>query len=240
MSSSARACTDKNDPNRAQTCAGKNWRIREFGDLGTIRGLPTVPVFTGVTGAVNGMPSRPVEHFPDEIYGAGTGRQNCRPSRQSAAVDGRIRVGHPVTRSDTGIKERLRGGSTFPTGLQCTGFCESLAQDLYWYISGYFCAPRDRPVNSRLTAAFLPSRPVGWSPGRNDDRFYDGPYSSRVLRLTAVPVYGTVGSPKRMLLLRIQTYFRLAVSSNKRGNGTAHLQGLVFALQDGPNSSVTS
>ncbi|KAJ7445838.1 hypothetical protein FB451DRAFT_1412515 [Mycena latifolia] len=32
-------------------------------------GLPTVPVFTGVTGAVNGTPSRPVEPLVDEICG---------------------------------------------------------------------------------------------------------------------------------------------------------------------------
>ncbi|KAJ7486389.1 hypothetical protein B0H11DRAFT_1913671 [Mycena galericulata] len=36
-------------------------------------GLPTVPVFTGVTGAVNGMPSRPVEPLAEIIYGTGTG-----------------------------------------------------------------------------------------------------------------------------------------------------------------------
>ncbi|KAJ7826403.1 hypothetical protein B0H14DRAFT_3467725 [Mycena olivaceomarginata] len=52
-------------------------------------GLPTVPVFTGVTGAVNGMPSRPVKPLPDKICGTWTGRQNSRPSRQGAVVDGR-------------------------------------------------------------------------------------------------------------------------------------------------------
>ncbi|KAJ7501405.1 hypothetical protein B0H11DRAFT_2224783 [Mycena galericulata] len=36
-------------------------------------GLPTVPVFTGVTGAVNGMPSRPVEPFGNTIEGDGYG-----------------------------------------------------------------------------------------------------------------------------------------------------------------------
>ncbi|KAJ7661043.1 hypothetical protein B0H17DRAFT_1212399 [Mycena rosella] len=33
------------------------------------QGLPTVPSFTGLTGAVNGIPHRPVEASPDEIYG---------------------------------------------------------------------------------------------------------------------------------------------------------------------------
>jgi hypothetical protein len=56
-------------------------------------GLPTVPVFTGGTGAVNGMPSRPVEGSPGGFYGMGTGRQFCRPSRQWDAVDGRQRLG---------------------------------------------------------------------------------------------------------------------------------------------------
>ncbi|KAJ7509331.1 hypothetical protein B0H11DRAFT_2270333 [Mycena galericulata] len=36
-------------------------------------GLPTVPVFTGVTGAVNGMPSRPVEPLGKTIDGTGAG-----------------------------------------------------------------------------------------------------------------------------------------------------------------------
>jgi hypothetical protein len=33
-------------------------------------GLPTVPVFTGVTGAVNGMPTRPIEPSSDEFDGS--------------------------------------------------------------------------------------------------------------------------------------------------------------------------
>ncbi|KAJ7118581.1 hypothetical protein C8R43DRAFT_960349 [Mycena crocata] len=37
-------------------------------------GLPTVPVKTGVTGAVNGMPSRPVEPSAGEKNGTGAGR----------------------------------------------------------------------------------------------------------------------------------------------------------------------
>ncbi|KAJ6586462.1 hypothetical protein DFH09DRAFT_1075387 [Mycena vulgaris] len=34
-------------------------------------GLPTVPVFTGMMGAVNGSPSRPVGRVADELYAAG-------------------------------------------------------------------------------------------------------------------------------------------------------------------------
>ncbi|KAJ7139967.1 hypothetical protein C8R43DRAFT_955050 [Mycena crocata] len=37
-------------------------------------GLPTIPVKTGVTGAVNGMPSRPVEPLAGEKNGTGAGR----------------------------------------------------------------------------------------------------------------------------------------------------------------------
>ncbi|KAJ7471996.1 hypothetical protein FB451DRAFT_1175762 [Mycena latifolia] len=126
-------------------------------------GLPTVPIFTGVTGAANGRPSRPVEHFPDEIYGAGTGRQNCRPSRQSAAVDGRIRVGLVVFQSP----------------------------ELILASKGAFVrVPHLQPLSATAwhririgTSRDIPERKYG--------RFYDGPYPSRVSRLTAVPVYGT-------------------------------------------------
>ncbi|KAJ6545908.1 hypothetical protein DFH09DRAFT_1088157 [Mycena vulgaris] len=55
-------------------------------------GLLTVPVFTGVTGAVK--PSA------DEICGTGTGRQTCRPSRQRAAVDRRLRLGSRQTQQN--------------------------------------------------------------------------------------------------------------------------------------------
>ncbi|KAJ7110213.1 hypothetical protein C8R43DRAFT_1139463 [Mycena crocata] len=39
----------------------------------TAEGLPTVPVKTGVTGAVDGIPSRPVEPWGINIYGPSTG-----------------------------------------------------------------------------------------------------------------------------------------------------------------------
>ncbi|KAJ7149179.1 hypothetical protein C8R43DRAFT_952024 [Mycena crocata] len=57
------------------------------------KGLPTVPVKTGVTGAVNGMPSRLIEASAEEKNGTGAGRQSllsvCCPSRrQKVAVDG--------------------------------------------------------------------------------------------------------------------------------------------------------
>ncbi|KAJ7476510.1 hypothetical protein FB451DRAFT_1173375 [Mycena latifolia] len=101
-------------------------------------GLPTVPVFTGVTGAVNGRPSRPVEHFLDKIYG-------------------RVRDGKIAARP---IKVPPL---TAVYGLGC--FCDSLAQDLYWYISGYSCltpnlaylgTSRQFTVDGRIFA--LPSR----------------------------------------------------------------------------------
>ncbi|KAJ7692934.1 hypothetical protein B0H17DRAFT_1200255 [Mycena rosella] len=54
----------------------------------SIVGLPTVPVFMGVAGAVmiSGMPSRPVEPLGKVICRTGTGWQNCRPSHHFTAV----------------------------------------------------------------------------------------------------------------------------------------------------------
>ncbi|KAJ7076307.1 hypothetical protein C8R43DRAFT_966221 [Mycena crocata] len=50
--------------------------------------LPTVPVKTGVTGAVNGMPSCPVEPLAGEKKTGRVRDGNYAPSRQKAAVDG--------------------------------------------------------------------------------------------------------------------------------------------------------
>jgi hypothetical protein len=52
------------------------WNTLGFIKLQLRLGLPTVPGFTGVTGSVNGMPSRPVEPLTDKICGTGMGRQN--------------------------------------------------------------------------------------------------------------------------------------------------------------------
>ncbi|KAJ7488163.1 hypothetical protein FB451DRAFT_1167620 [Mycena latifolia] len=172
-----------------------------------VLGLPTVPVFTGVTDAVDGRPSRPIEHFPDEIHGAGTGRQSAaRPVKVpplTAAYDNL-----PVTRGDIGIKGSLSEGSTFTTthvnGRGWSSIRQFLRQLGTGSVLGHLGvfpsntesrAPWDRAVNPRLTSVFLPSRPVIRSTKRKDGHFYDSPYPSRVSRLTAAPVYGTVGSP---------------------------------------------
>ncbi|KAJ6600487.1 hypothetical protein DFH09DRAFT_1070280 [Mycena vulgaris] len=103
-------------------------------------GLPTVPVFTG---AVNGSPSRPVVRVADEIC---TGRQ-----RQRAAVDGRLRFGSHVNE---------RGGcSTSFNSSASLEFGENDPQESS--SDAIFRTPWHRTANSRLTAAFLPSRVEG-------------------------------------------------------------------------------
>ncbi|KAJ7757182.1 hypothetical protein B0H14DRAFT_2634956 [Mycena olivaceomarginata] len=64
-----------------------------------IKGLPTVPVFTGVTGAVNGMPSRPVNLCPTRFAGRGQdGKIAVHPVkvRSLTAVDGLAWLGFEI------------------------------------------------------------------------------------------------------------------------------------------------
>ncbi|KAJ7509258.1 hypothetical protein B0H11DRAFT_1901388 [Mycena galericulata] len=113
-------------------------------------GLPTVPVFTGVKGAVNGMPSRPVEPFGNTIDGAvmvppkfhGHHGSSDLPALETASV---------------GQKELYLGPQAI----------EDRVSNLVDMAAS--------AVPSPLTAVFLPSRTVSGPKCRKDGRQFDGP-----------------------------------------------------------------
>ncbi|KAJ7862930.1 hypothetical protein B0H14DRAFT_2575157 [Mycena olivaceomarginata] len=144
-----------------------------------IKGLPTVPVFTGVTGAVNGMPSRPVKPLPDKICGTWTGRQNSRPSRQGFEIRTQNWL-YPGS-------EKLFGAVTVHNVLR--GLWATQARYTIW---GAVAPTRKFTDDGRLFAVLYR---LGGRETEKDDRDGSGFYTSRHPKFTAVPVCGTVSSP---------------------------------------------